>query len=146
MRKLTVFLVIAGLILSFGIAGAADSSKMPRQYQEQYMAETGTQATVYLWLPMAPVLSSYGWSTYVVISNFIGASNTVSCQFTSYSSEQTTKTYTLPFFGKRIVNVGSEIGTETIFDVYCYSSNQFGLTGLLLEGSAIATSLTAMVL
>lgn len=146
MKKLTVFLAVAVLVLSFGIANAADSSKIPQSFQEKYIAATGTQATTAEWVSFVPVIASYNWDSFVILSNFNSSSLTVVCEFTSYSSEQTTKTYTLPFFSKRIVDVGSEIGTETIFDVYCYANNLFGLTALLFEKGALAAALPTLML
>lgn len=144
MKKVTVFLAVAVLVLSFGIANAGGGSKIPQGLQDQYMAATGTQANSVIWLPFVPELTSNSWSTYVILSNFNNFQLSIQCQFTNYSNEQTTKTYTIPFYGKRIVAVGQDIGTETVYDVYCYSSNLFGLSGLLLEGSAVATALQTM--
>lgn len=144
MKKITVSLAVVALILSFGIANAGDGSKIPQSFQDQYMAATGTQATSVIWLPFVPELTSYTWSTFVVISNFNNFATSVQCQYTNYSNEQTTKTYTIPFYGKKIVVVGTEIGKETVYDVYCYSSNLFGLSGLLLEGTSVATALQTM--
>lgn len=141
MKKLTVFLAVAVLVLSFGIANAGDGSKIPQSFQDQYVAATGTQATYAIWEPAVLELSAYAWSNYIIISNFNGFTISVSCEFTSYSNEQTTKTYTLPFFSKRIVVVGSEVGTDTIFDVYCLSSQLFGLTDLLFEGGVLSTAM-----
>lgn len=129
-RIITISVVVISLLLSFGMAGAVE---IPQHMQDAYIADNGTEATMVVWFPVAPELPGYGWTNYLIVSNWNNYAITVQCWFTNTSSEQTMKSYALPFFGKRIVDVGSELGTGTIFDIACVSSQFFGASALLVD-------------
>lgn len=141
MKKIIVFLTIVLLMFSFGVAYAGGSLKIPQQMQENYTASTGTQANFAIWFPVVPQIAQYGWANILVVSNFNGFSVNVQCAFTNYSNEQTLKSYTLPLFGKKIITISDALGTaDSIYDIYCVSSDVFGAAVLLLENGKIATA------
>jgi hypothetical protein len=128
------------LVFSFGVAGAADSGKIPKHIQDAYTAETGKQANVAIWFPVVPEVSSRNWANILIVSNFNDTPISVTCYFTTFSSEQTSKTYSLPFFSKKIVTLGSSGFGDGLYDIYCASDQLFGAAVLLLEGGSIATT------
>lgn len=137
-RIIAISVVVISLLLSFGIAGAGE---IPKHMQDAYIADNGTQATVLVWFPVAPELPTYQWTNFLIVSNFNSAPVNVQCWFTNYSNVQTMQAYTLGQFQKRIIDV-SNMGTDTIFDIACLSSNMFG-GALLLVDTASFQVLTA---
>jgi hypothetical protein len=140
MKKLVLITVVLMLVLSVGMAGAAGNAPIPKHIQDAYMAETGTMATFAEWFPIIPEQATMGWSNILILSNFNDASISVTCWWTSYSNEQTSKTYTLPFFGKKIVVLSQSGFGDDLYDVYCASNQLFGAAALLLENGNIAAT------
>jgi hypothetical protein len=140
MKKLILCLVVLTLMLSFGIASALDGSKIPQQFQDAYTAEFGTKANFVIWFPVVPELSQLSWSNILILSNFNNFAVNVGCWVTSYANEQTLKTYTLPFFGKRIIQLNQSGFADSLYDIYCSSDQIFGAAVLLLEGGKISTA------
>ena len=140
MKRLVLVITIFALVLSFGTAGAADSTKIPQNLQDAYTNATGTQANFAIWFPIVPEMSSLSWSNILIVSNFNNFSIAVQCWFTDYSNEQTQKTYALPFFGKKIITLSDAGFGDSLYDVYCLSNQLFGAAVLLVENGSIATT------
>ncbi len=140
MKKIASVFIALALVFSFSMAYAADA-RVPQSLQAQYAAETGAQASFYIWFPVAPELASYAWTNILILSNFNNNPITVGCWFTSLSRVQTYKTFELGKFEKMIAGLPSLVGNaDDVYDIFCMSSNMFGAALLLMEGGNISTA------
>lgn len=140
MKKLIITIVMLTLVMSVGVASAADSSKIPQRIQNSYQASTGTMANMAIWFPIVPQVSALNWANILIVSNFNDFGITVQCWFTDFSNEQTSKTYSLPFFGKKIITLSEAGFGDSLYDIYCASNQTFGAAALLVEGGTIAAT------
>jgi hypothetical protein len=138
MRKSIMISVALLIVLSFGVAFGSDS-RIPQHVQDKF-SEQGLKANFFMWFPVVPQLSSMNWSNILIISNFNSEPITVNVWFTVNGNEQTMKTYTLDFFGKKIITLATSGFGDNLYDVYCSSDQFFGAEVLLLEGGKIASA------
>jgi hypothetical protein len=135
-KKITILLVVFALVLSLGVASAADTSKIP-QYVLDTHTEQGTDAVFVIWFPFVPDLLSYSWSSYIILSNFYDSPVTVNVWATGYGEVPTLKSYTLAPFEKKIITLSAFGLFDTAADIYCSSANFFGAAALLLDSSTL---------
>jgi hypothetical protein len=138
MRKSIMISLSLLIVLSFGAAFGSDS-RIPQHVQDKF-SEQGIKANYFMWFPIVPQMSTMNWSNILIISNFNPDPITVNVWFTVNGNEQTIKTYTLEFYGKKIVTLGTSGFGDNLYDIYCSSDQFFGAEVLLLEGGKIATA------
>lgn len=138
-KKLVMSVIVMSIVFSFGLAGlagAADSPKLPQHVLDTHAGQ-GTMATLVVWFPFIPEAGSpFNWASYVILSNFYNTPVTVNVWATAWGQAPTQKIYTLSSYEKKIITLADfGITGDTFADVYCSSSSWFGAAALLLDTS-----------
>ncbi len=134
-KKLMMGLIVICMVFSFGLAGAADTPRLPQHVLDTH-AQQGTMATLVIWFPFIPEYSPFNWSSYVILSNFYPTAVTVNVWATAAGDVPTLKSYRLAPYEKKIITLANfGIFGATFADIYCSSSSWFGAAALLLDTS-----------
>ncbi len=131
MKTLACVAVALLVVMSYGVVSAADSSEVPQDAR---------QLAYQIWFPIVPEIPTASWSNILIVSNFNNFAINARCFFTTFSSEQTIKTYDLNFYEKKIITLNQAGFGGDLYDVFCESNNVFGAAVLFLEGGKISTA------